>query len=197
MDFQKLVDQLNNKEITPEQFIKQNQIEQAKRFAPQLMEHRSKGEWEKFISLALSIWELMPTAFNYYDEVPDSMKYEFAIRAYIHHGDRIPAVRKAVRSARRYGQPALPDELKSRDTITIYRAGEEPIEKAPYRISWTTEIAIAFFFLSEYIGKHATHLYKGVIRTKDIIAYTDDRNEREVMQYRKVYDLEDITPDAV
>ena len=43
---------------------------------------------------------------------------------------------------------------------------------------------------------HANYLYQAQIKTADIIAYVDDREEREVLQYRKVFDIQDITPTA-
>ena len=164
-----------------------------KTYLPQLLEYREAGNWEKFTDLALAVYEVMPEAFFFYDEIPDSLKYDFAVQAYLHHGDSIPAVRKAVRGARKYGKPTLPPELQEQEEITIYRAGEEDIEKCKYRISWTTGLEVAYFFLNEYQHRHANHLYRAKIKTADIIAYTDERNEKEVMQYRKVFCIEDIT----
>ena len=161
-------------------------------FAPILLDHFKKGEWDAFINTALAVWEVMPLAFSLYDSVPDKYKYDFCIQAYIHHGDSIPAVRKAVRSALKYGKPTLPEEIASADYVTVYRAGEEPIEKAKYRISWTTSREVALFFLNTYGGRHATHLYKGKIKPHKIIAYVDDRNEKEIMQYANIYDIEEL-----
>lgn len=189
------IDDLNAGRITFKE-MQQRQYERNKAlFTPRLMEYRQRGQWQDFIDLALSVFEVMPLAFSLYDEVPDSMKYQFAIDAYIHHGDSIPAVRKAVRTAGKYGKATLPPEIESEQEITIYRAGEEPIEKAKYRISWTTDYDVADFFLNKYKGRHATHLYCGKIKTPDIIAYCDARNEKEIMQYGKVFDIEEITPE--
>ena len=44
------------------------------------------------------------------------------------------------------------------------------------------------------VRSDGNHLFRAKIHTADIIAYTDDREEREVLQYRKVFDIEDITP---
>ena len=166
---------------------------QKNKFMPELLKYRAAGEWENFCKLALTVFEVMPDAFLFYDQIPDNLKYKFAIDAYTHHGDSIPAVRKAVRGARKYGKANLPAELQTQETVVIYRAGEESIQKSKYRISWTTSLETALFFLNEYRSKHASHLYRAKIKTADIIAYTDDRNEKEVMQYNKVFDIEDIT----
>lgn len=189
---QELLDKVNSGAISFAEFHRISQERQAARFAPQLFEHYTKKEWRDFITLSLSVWELMPTAFRYFDEIPDEFKYQYAVDAYVHHGDSIPAVRAALRKARKFGAPALPPEISQRDTITIYRAGEEPITKCKYRISWTLDKNVAKFFLNEYIGKHANFLYMGKIKPQDIIAYTDERKEKEVLQYGKVFDIEII-----
>lgn len=194
LTMQKNIDDLNAGRIDFAEFQRRNYMRQKLSFLPKLLEHRQAGRWNEFVSMALSIYEVMPEAFEFYDDVPDDLKYSFAIEAYQHHGDKIPAVRKAVRQAHKYGKPDLPADLAAVDTITVYRAGEEPITKAKYRISWTTSIETARFFLETYIGRHATHLYRGKIRPADVIAYTNDRNENEIMQYRKVFDIEELAP---
>ena len=167
-----------------EKYVKESEL--------QLLECRRLGKWEQFIELALCRYEIMPLAFSYYAEVPDGMKYNFCTEAYIHHGDSLPAVRKAVREALKYGKPALPDELAGQEEITVYRAGEEPIEKAKYRISWTASKETALFFLNDWSGRHAAHLYTGKIKPEKIIAYTNAREEKEIMQYRSVYGIQEI-----
>ena len=162
---------------------------------PRLIECAEHGDWKRFIDISLSFYEVMPIAFRYFSEIPDDLKYRFAIDAYIHHGDSIPAVRKAVRSALRYGKPDLPKELAVQEEIVVYRAGEEPIQKAKYRISWTTDKEVALFFHNEWNNRHANHLYQARIKTKHIIGYTDEREEKEVLQYRRVYDIKEILDD--
>lgn len=191
-DFLADAEALQTGKIDYSEFRRRSYERQRTAYLPKLLEHRKNGEWSKFVDLALSVFEVMHDAFSFYDEVPDNMKYDFAIESYIHHGDSIPAVRKAVRGALRYGKPKLPPELAMQDEITVYRAGEEPIEKARYRISWTTDRETAVFFLQEYTGRHANHLYRAKIKPEKVIAYTNDREEHEVMQYRGVYDIEEI-----
>lgn len=159
---------------------------------PVLMRHRQAGDWDEFIRCALDCPEVMADAFEFFDEIPDPLKYDFAIEAYTHHGDSVPAVRKAVRRANRWGRPELPKELEAAREITVYRAGEEPMEKAKYRLSWTTDVRVARFFLDTYGGRHANHLYTGKIRPRHIIAYTDAREEKEIIQYGHVYDITSI-----
>ena len=58
------------------------------------------------------------------------------------------------------GAPELPADLRDKEQITVYRAGEEPRGKAAYRLSWTTDRKIAEFFLNEYVHRHANFLYQ-------------------------------------
>lgn len=159
-----------------------------------LLEARASADWEGFVHTALTMWESMPFAFGFFAEVPDDLKYDFALRAYQNHGDSVPAVRKAVRTLKRYGEPNLPEQFTDVDYIQVFRAGEEPINLAKYRLSWTTNKDVALFFLNGYRGGlHANYLYRAKIRPSDVIAYTNDMQENEIIQYRKVYDIEDIT----
>lgn len=160
-----------------------------------LWECRTAGDWEGFVELALCNPRFLPFTFSYYDKVPDKLKYSFAIEAYTHRGDSMPSVRKAVRTARRYGSPELPANLANQDFITVYRAGEEPIDKAKYRISWSTELEVAEFFHRRNIEfiRRPSHIYQAKIKPESCIAYTNERQEHEIMQYRKVFDVEEIT----
>ena len=175
------------------EFQRRQYFRQKNSFLPRLITAKNAGDWKEFIRIALSIYEVLPEAFMYFEQVPDDLKYELAIGAYMHHGDSIPAVRKAVRSLSKYPRPPLPDDLATADAVTVYRAGEEPKEKARFRLSWTTDKEVALFFLNTWNGRHASHLYQGKIRPARIIAYTDDRNEKEVIQYGGVYDVIEIT----
>lgn len=125
-----------------------------------------------------------------FEELPDFLKYVAIIRAYLKNdGHKIPAIRKKIRELKKYGKPDLPEEIKFQKEIMIYRAGEEPIEKAKYRISWTTDLEEARRILNRPWNT-AKYLYKGVIRTDKIIAYTNEADEHEVMQYRNVQNIE-------
>ena len=185
---------LQSGQISFEEYTKRQHERQYNLFFPKLKEYYQNKQWQEYIDLTLTVYELMPLAFEFYAEVPDSMKYQFAIDAYINHGDSVPAVRRAVRGAHKYGRANLPSEMQGLETIVIYRAGEEPIEKCKYRLSWTTSYDVAKFFYDEYEFAHANHIFKGMIKTCDIIGYTDERQEKEVLQYRKVYNITEITP---
>ena len=124
--------------------------------------------------------EWMAVTFEaYYDSVPDNERYKFLIDLYSDGGDRIGSIRKAMRTARKYGSPVLPPDFG--DVITVYRAGDEPVNKAAYRLSWTTDLEKAKWFMN-YSGrmkKADMHLYTGEIRREKVIAYFDGRSEKE------------------
>lgn len=187
-----IIKKVNDGEMSFIDYQKWLYQKQQRKYAPLLLDYCQSDQWEKFVDLATSVWEIMPIAFQLFDVVPDHLKYDFAISAYIDHGDSIPAVREAVRKCGKYGKAKLPEELASAPEITVYRAGEETITKAPYRLSWTTSEDIANFFLREYSGRHAKYLYRAKIRPDKVIAYIDERNEKEIVQYRNVYDVEII-----
>ena len=189
-DAQKDVQELNEGKIDFAELKQQRYMRYMRETYSALDEAYKNKDWEEFIKIGLRP-DIMQAAFWYYDEMPDSMKYDFAISAYIKDGDSIPAVRKAVRSARKYGAPSFPEDLEGLEVFTVYRAGEEPIDKAKYRISWTLSKEEALFFLNRY-GSRARHLYRAKIRREDVIAYCNEREEEEIMQYRKVYDIEEI-----
>lgn len=152
------------------------------------------GKWEDFANMAHSFPEMYEYTFQFWDDIPDNLKYDFAVNSYDHHGDSIPAVRRAVRSLTKYnaGKVILPQEYRGKEVITVYRAGEEPLTKARYRISWTLSKEVAEFFAYEWSGRHANHLYRAKIKPARILAYDDDREEQEVMQYMAVYDVEEL-----
>lgn len=162
-------------------------------------------DWFSFSVIAFNKdYGVMCEAFKlYYDKLPDDKKYGFALHAYVHGGNNYPIVRKAVRNALKYKindhiEYDLPPELTDADEIEIYRAGEEPITTAKYRMSWTTSINIARYYYYEINNEDSPkHLYKGKIKPEHVIAYYDRKNDQEIVQYRHVYDIEEISPDSI
>lgn len=91
----------------------------------------------------------------------------------------------------------LPLENFDNDEITIYRASTTYIHDEFGKtdlldeLSWTTSIDVASWFFERYerSGCNA-YLYQGKIKKQDIIAYSNSRNEFEVIQFRGVNDIE-------
>ena len=130
--------------------LEEAQAEWRQSLRDRLDDARKTGDWEEYIKVGTVYPEVMDYAFEFYDMVPDNLKYKFAISAYIRHGDSLPSVRRAVRNASRYGEPELPDEIKDLEIVDIYRAGEEKINKSKYRISWTLDLETAVWFYSYF-----------------------------------------------
>lgn len=159
--------------------------------------------WNKFVEQATHWPEFYPLTFKFFDKIEnEKLKYEFALDAYQHRGDHVPIVRHAVRKCAKFKKEnlpeeyQLPEELKKAESITVYRAGEESIEKARYRISWTTSKETAEWFMYKWRGRHAHNLYQGIINPEKVIAYIDDRKESEILQYADVRDIIALPVDA-
>ncbi len=161
------------------------------RVIPELFEMVKNGNWSEFSETVHARYEVMEVAFQYfYPLMPEQYRRDFVVGCYIHHGDSIPLCREALRNLPPNGINELPDDYKSLSELTVYRAGEEPIEEAGERMSWTLDKKMAVFFFKEYRNRHATYLYRAKIKPADVIAYTDQREEKEVIQYKGVYDIE-------
>ena len=154
---------------------------------------KAKGNWSAMSAFMSCNSKWMAETFEaYYDSVPDNERYKFLIDLYSDGGDRIGSIRKEMRNARKYGSPVFPSDIG--DIITVYRAGDEPISKATYRMSWTTDLEKAKWFM-DYSGiRKGTdmHLYVGEISRDKVIAYYDGRDEKEIIQYRNVKNIKEI-----
>ena len=177
--------------------IRDREIKGLEQLIARLEKHRRNGDWTGLCLRILTSGQIgMAFTFPlYFPLIPNEMKYDFIVRAYIHNGNHIPAIRKALRQARRYGSPVFPQDLAQQEVLTIYRSGREPINKAKYRISWTTsrDIATWFWERKSQFKRTSVHIYQGKIKRDKVIAYTHLRGEQEVMQYRNVFDIEDIS----
>ena len=101
-----------------------------------------------------------------------------------------------MRQARKYApiEKRIPAEMIGLPEIEVYRAGEESLDKAAYRISWTTSIDVARWFYDRAVTFQwpQRHIYKGIFKPEKIIWYTDGRKEKEVMQYNGVRNIVEI-----
>lgn len=162
-------------------------------FLPEVADLAINDDWEGFSSRVQQIYETMPEAFElFYYYMPEQYRRDFVVGCYDNHGDAVKACRDALKELPKGGADVLPDDLRGRDVITVYRAGLEGIDDAPFSLSWTTARPVANFFYNRHNGGH---VYKASLRTCDVIAYDDDRNEREALQYGDVYDVEEIEAD--
>lgn len=154
-------------------------------------------DWDEACSLALLNPWMYSEIFPCFDEMPDENKVKLAFGAYVSHGDSASYVRSAVRKCAHLPQtPKLPPDLAKQKTVTVYRAGEEDMAHAKYRLSWTTDKRVAYWFHNLYWHKHSGHVWQAELTPGDEIAFLTSRNESEVLQYRKVKNIIDITDEA-
>ncbi len=177
--------------------MKQERIEKYTYLMGRLLDACAKRDWEEACSLVMLNPVIMGDGLNLiYNDLPDEQKFMLPVECYTHHGDRVPAVRKYVRQAKKYMpiEKRVPADLLQVAEITVYRAGEEELRKAEHRISWTTSLERAKWFYDRNVNylRRPSHLYQATIRPEQIIWYTDERNEQEVMQYGSVANVMEL-----
>ena len=153
--------------------------------------------WERVNNLITLNPEFMALGLECaYKHLPDEYKFSIPVECYTHNGDSIPTVRKYVRCARKYVpiEKRIPLEMIDQPEITVYRAGEEGIDRTKRAISWTTDLEVAKWFHDRALadGLPKQQLYQAKIKPDKIICFTDDRNEKEVMQYNCVKDIFEV-----
>ena len=159
---------------------------------PTIAECALTGEWEDFSIKVQVMYETMPEAFYYfYEDMPEEYRHDFVVSCYQSHGDSLEDCREALRELPPNGLEELPEEYRNLAELTVYRAGEEPIDEAEGYFSWTLDESVARFFKDRFPFEKR-HLYRAHIKPSDVIAYTDDREEKEVIQYMSVYDVEEM-----
>ena len=139
----------------------------------------------------------------YEDMIPLEVKCMIALFHYTDKGDFNPTIRKYVRKARIIRpdnwRDMLPSSVLEQDSFVVYRGGGEDINKAAYSLSWTLSQEMAQWFMKrhELTNPAPQHLYRGVISAERVIAYLNDRKEFEIVQYRGVKKIEEISPEGL
>ena len=141
----------------------------------------------------------------FYDRFSDRELYPLIINVYVNDGYDFPKQlimkAKKIRPEDRFEKPLEEEygyeqfnDMPEGDIWTVYRATYNPIEKVKYDPSWTIDLGCAAWFANrpKRFDQEPMSLYKAKIKKADVIAYTDDRSEKEVIQYRSVYDIEQI-----
>jgi len=125
----------------------------------------------------------------YADRIEDpKILFHLIMEVYTNDGYNFPKkiIQKAKRIAKEIPQEERLSGLPAGDVITIYR-GASKIYPGDYMrlrtaISWTTNKACAVWFANRRNGV----VWKGTIDRNKIIAYTNDRNEYEIIQHMNV-----------
>lgn len=155
----------------PQKTLQQEWYEKYITVMPRLIEADKRRDWETVCDMVMLTPEIMSDGLKYvYDHLPDDLKFMLPVECYTQNGDRMPAVRKYVRQARKYApiEKRIPPELQKKSVFEIYRAGEEPIELAKYRISWTTDLKVAQWFYDRALlcGQSPSASLQGQHQTK-------------------------------
>lgn len=132
-----------------------------------------------------------------HDRIPPDQLYEITLDIYTNSKIPFTGCKKRIIELQKVRPDdylrELPEELKSINPLTVYRATSSSIDqKISTEISWTTNKDVAVWFYQRLFTE-SKHLYKATIRKDKIIAYTNCRNEFEVLQHRGVKDIEEVT----
>jgi hypothetical protein len=103
---------------------------------------------------------------------------------------------KYLKSVKRFKPPDALDSIKNYinadGSIAIYHGGRI-FKRADLIPSWTLSVDVAIWFAKRFLVLFGnTVLYRGVIQSDDVIAYTNERNEQEIIQYKSVKNIEVI-----
>lgn len=147
-------------------------------------------------------WRSANVLWMFYKRFTDpAILYRCIIDTYTNDGYKFP--RRVMLRAKKIA-PSIPaverfGDLPAGDVLTVYRAANTPINKVRNDLSWTINKNVALWFgyrLSDLYGEDfdPLHVYTGTIERDKIIAYTNDRNEYEVIQHGSVKDITEIHP---
>lgn len=75
------------------------------------------------------------------------------------------------------------------NNVTVYRGITDYNKDNIRALSWTLDKEKAIWFANRFLGKG--YIYKAKINKEDILAYCDQRNEKEIiLDYTRLYDIE-------
>lgn len=130
--------------------------------------------------------------------IPKPIQYQIAIELYTDKGDMYSEIMDVVKNGKEFHPDdwnnEMPECVRNDTTFTVYRAGEESIDDAAKSMSWTLWRDVAEWFAKrhEHYGQGTQHLYKATISADDVIAFTNERQEFEIIQYHGVRGIEEI-----
>ena len=162
------------------------------------------GDWDKVDNIASYNSDMGYYMIRMYENIlPLELKCRIALFHYTDKSDFNPTIRKYVRKAGiirpENWRDMLPSSVQDLDSFVIYRGGGEDINKAAYSLSWTLSQEMAEWFMKrhELTNPAPQHLYRGIISADRVIAYINDREEFEIVQYRGVKKIEEISPEII
>lgn len=124
---------------------------------------------------------------NTFEEDIDMLKNFFAMK------ENDPNLLK-IKAGKARRTRKLPEEWSDKETITIYRAGNEEIGDVPGQLYWTTNKGLAFWMFQ---NRNLVHVYQAEIAPKDVLSFENWRFRFKVDQYMSVRNVTDITEEAL
>lgn len=134
----------------------------------------------------------------FYRRLPNSEKFQAVLSVYTNAHDckRLAKYIKDIKTHRPLNYADEVQELADRrGDITIYRGCKETIDRVGNALSWTTNQNVAKWFALRRIDWQDCFVYSGKINIKSIIAYDNGRDEREILQYRRVRQIKLLQPE--
>ena len=158
-----------------------------------------RGEWESVSQYICGYAEAGAIVLQIGKNIiPKPIQYQIAIDLYTDKGDLYNERLDIIKDGNEYRpddwNKEMPECVRNETTFTVYRAGEESINDADESISWTLWRDVAEWFAErhEHYGQGTQHLYKATISADDVIAFTNERQEFEIIQYYGVREIEEI-----
>lgn len=163
-----------------------------------IKEHLKKGEEReaaqiisyKFGNDHNSPWNQQTVLSDFWDQFTDpSIQFQMFIDVYINDGYHFPRklIVKAKRLSKSISESVRLFGLPDGNPVTIYRATKTQGIRVRLEPSWTTDKNTAILFSQRaklmHGSKNALPIYTGTIERSKIIAFTNDRDEYEVIQH--------------
>lgn len=144
-----------------------------------------------------NLWHEQQRMLKFYaDDFKDpEILYDLILEVYTNDGYDFPKklIQLAKKLSKQVPEEKRLDDMPEGDPVTIYRGTSGIATRTD--ISWTTDITVAVWFANRYglRGGKIGNVYKGIIARDKIIAYTNCRNESEVIQHMNVQNISKMT----
>ena len=152
---------------------------------------RETGDWTA-LAINFERHELLFMLSVFFDQIPDSQKYEIVmdVYTYLEAARGMSKFLKAIKPLTPAGMlDPIQDRIDHGGNIRVYRGGVL-VKNPALSPSWTLSRDRAEWFAKRYLFMGDSVLYAGVIQARDVIAYTDERGEAEIVQYRSVKNIQ-------
>lgn len=139
---------------------------------------------------------------KYYDVIPETEKYDLVKGLYVARENVDNVFRPFIEDIKKlrpaeYDKEILKDLLNQPDKdgniLHVYHGTTSAERNPAHAISWTIDYKTALFFAFRFPWHRKTaHVYMGSININDIIAYTNDRKEFEIIQLDSVSNVQEM-----